>query len=107
MAFVMVLSHSRRIFLRFFLDAGNAEFPYVLAEYDNVVMPADAWETIGLTGIGTGPFRIVSADPQRRMVLERNETYWRKDQPYLDRLESSCAAASASAGPGNWNTWPG
>jgi peptide/nickel transport system substrate-binding protein len=73
--------------LRFFLDAGNAEFPYVLAEYDNVVMPADAWETIGLTGIGTGPFRIVSADPQRRMVLERNETYWRKDQPYLDRLE--------------------
>lgn len=73
--------------LRFHLDAGNSEFPYVLAEYDNVVMPAADWEKIGLEGIGTGPFRIVSADPQRRMILERNERYWRKDQPYLDRLE--------------------
>lgn len=74
--------------LRFNLDAGNAEFPYVLAEYDNVVMPADNnWEKIGLTGIGTGPFRIVSADPQRRMILERNENYWRSGQPWLDRLE--------------------
>ncbi|MBL8672729.1 MAG: hypothetical protein JNK11_18870 [Alphaproteobacteria bacterium] len=73
--------------LRFHLDAGNAEFPYVLAEYDNVVMPADEWEKIGLTGIGTGPFKIASADPQRRMVLERNESYWRKGQPFLDRLE--------------------
>ncbi len=74
--------------LRFFLDAGNSEFPYVLAEYDNVVMPADeSWEKIGLTGVGTGPFRIVSTDPQRRMILERNESYWRREQPYLDRLE--------------------
>jgi peptide/nickel transport system substrate-binding protein len=74
--------------LRFFLDAGNSEFPYVLAEYDNVVMPAnDDFEKIGMTGIGTGPFRIVEADPQRRMVFERFDGYWRKDQPFLDRLE--------------------
>jgi peptide/nickel transport system substrate-binding protein len=74
--------------LRFFLDAGNSEFPYVLAEYDNVVMPAnDDFEKIGMTGIGTGPFRIVEADPQRRMVFERFAGYWRKDQPFLDRLE--------------------
>ncbi len=73
--------------LRFHLDAGNSEFPYVLAEYDNVVMPAEEWEKIGLTGIGTGPYKIVSADPQRRMVFERNEQYWREGLPYLDRLE--------------------
>jgi peptide/nickel transport system substrate-binding protein len=73
--------------LRFFLDAGNSEFPYVLAEYDNVVMPADEWTRIGMTGIGTGPFKIVSADPQRRMVFERHEKYWRGERPYLDRLE--------------------
>jgi peptide/nickel transport system substrate-binding protein len=73
--------------VRFFLDAGNSEFPFVLAEYDNVVMPADDWEKIGLTGIGTGPFRIVASDPQRRMVFERNEHYWRQGRPYLDRLE--------------------
>ncbi len=73
--------------LRFHLDAGNSEFPYVLAEYDNVVMPAAPWETIGLSGIGTGPFRIVDSDPQRRMVFERNEKYWREGKPLLDRLE--------------------
>ena len=73
--------------VRFHLDAGNSEFPFVLAEYDNVVMPAAPIETIGLSGIGTGPFRIISVDPQRRMVLERNEAYWRKDLPLLDQLE--------------------
>jgi len=73
--------------VRFFLKGGNAEFPYVLAEYDNVVMPAAEPDRIGLAGIGTGPFRIVSADPQRRMVFERNERYWREGLPYLDRLE--------------------
>jgi len=74
--------------LRFFLDAGNSEFPYVLAEYDNVVMPANEdLEKIGMTGIGTGPFRIVEADPQRRMSFERFDDYWRKDGPFLDRLD--------------------
>ncbi|MFZ4758206.1 MAG: ABC transporter substrate-binding protein, partial [Burkholderiaceae bacterium] len=73
--------------VRFHLKAGNAEFPFVLAEYDNVVMPAADPDKIGLEGIGTGPFRIVSADPQRRMVFERNERYWRTGLPYLDRLE--------------------
>jgi peptide/nickel transport system substrate-binding protein len=74
--------------LRFFLDAGNSEFPFVLAEYDNVVMPANEdFEKIGMSGIGTGPFKIVEADPQRRMVLDRFDRYWKKDQPWLDRLE--------------------
>lgn len=73
--------------VRFELKAGNAEFPYVLAEYDTMIMPADAPASIGLAGIGTGAFRIASVDPQRRMVLERNEHYWRAGLPYLDGLE--------------------
>jgi len=73
--------------VQFHLKKGNAEFPYVVAEYDTMIMPADEnIDRIGLSGIGTGPFRIVSVDPQRRMVLERNEKYWRAG-PYLDRLE--------------------
>lgn len=73
--------------VRFHLSAGNSEFPYILAEYDNVIMPADTPEKIGLAGIGTGPFKIVSTDPARSMIMERNENYWRKGFPYLDRLE--------------------
>lgn len=73
--------------VRFTLDAGNAEFPYVLAEYNSPIMKAAPLETIGLDGIGTGPYRIVQSDPNRLMILERFEHYWRKGFPYLDRIE--------------------
>ena len=72
---------------RFFLSEGNAEFPYVLAEYQCAIMPADTMEKIGLSGIGTGPFKFVSSDPSRSAILERHESYWRPGFPYLDRLE--------------------
>lgn len=73
--------------VRFTLDAGNSEFAYVLAEYNSPVMKAAPLETIGLDGIGTGPFRIVASDPNRSMILERFESYWRKGFPLLDRIE--------------------
>jgi peptide/nickel transport system substrate-binding protein len=50
-------------------------------------MPAAAPDKIGRDGIGTGPFRFVAADPNRSATFERNESYWRKGFPYLDRLE--------------------
>jgi len=73
--------------VRFTLDAGNAEFPFVLAEYNSPIMKAGPLETIGLDGIGTGPFKIVSSDPNRLMILERFDGYWRKGLPHLDRIE--------------------
>jgi peptide/nickel transport system substrate-binding protein len=72
---------------RFFLDAGNSEFPYILAEYNSVIMPAAPVETIGMDGIGSGPFRIVESDPNRSLIMERFESYWDQGTPYLDRLE--------------------
>ncbi len=40
--------------------------------------------------VGTGPFRLASYEPGQRIVLERNDAYWRRDSegvrlPYLDR----------------------
>lgn len=72
---------------RFFLDAGNSEFPFVLAEYNSVIMPAAPLETIGMDGIGSGPFRIMESDPNRLMIHERFEQYWDAGLPYLDRIE--------------------
>ncbi len=72
---------------RFTLDAGNAEFPYVLAEYNSPIMKAGPLDRIGLDGIGTGAFRIVSSDPNRLMILERFEGHWRRNAPLLDRIE--------------------
>ena len=72
---------------RFHLSDGNSEFPFILAEYQHGILPADAPDKIGLAGIGTGPFKFVSADPNRSAVFERHDGYWRKGFPYLDRLE--------------------
>lgn len=37
--------------------------------------------------IGTGPFRFISRDAGRRIVLERNPSYWAPGVPSLSRLE--------------------
>ncbi len=36
--------------------------------------------------VAAGPFKIESWIPQQEMVLVRNEYYWQKDRPYLDRV---------------------
>ena len=73
--------------VRMTLDAPNSEFPYILAEYHLMIMPAAEPDVIGMSGIGTGPFKIAELDPKRRIILARHEHYWRKGYPYLDRLE--------------------
>ena len=37
--------------------------------------------------MGTGPFRLVSREPDRRTVLERNPTWWDTPEHNLDRVE--------------------
>ncbi len=41
--------------------------------------------------IGTGPFKFVEFKPNERIVVTRNEHYWRKDRPYLDGIEYTMA----------------
>ena len=39
--------------------------------------------------MGTGPFRVASFEPGRRLVLERNRSYWRKGYPRSEGLTFS------------------
>ena len=36
--------------------------------------------------VGTGPFKFVEWIPGDRLVVERNENYWKKGLPYLDKI---------------------
>lgn len=36
---------------------------------------------------GTGPFRLVSFEPGVRIVVERNDAYYKEGLPYLDRID--------------------
>ena len=47
--------------------------------------------------IGTGPFKFVEFKPNERIVVTRNEDYWRKDRPYLDGIEYTIAKNRSTA----------
>jgi peptide/nickel transport system substrate-binding protein/oligopeptide transport system substrate-binding protein len=45
--------------------------------------------------VGTGPFRVVKFEPNRRVELERNKTYWRKGCPRSEGLVFSFGVSPA------------
>ena len=49
------------------------------------IVPYGSGEEVSRAPIGSGPFRFVSAELDRDVVLERNETYWGQ-KPKLDRV---------------------
>ena len=55
--------------VRMHLDKPNSEFPYILGEYQLMIMPAAPIETIGLDGIVTGPYRLVGPDPTQAVPM--------------------------------------
>ena len=46
--------------------------------------------------MGTGPFRLVSREPDRRTVLERNPNWWDKPAHNLERVEFTIIANDAT-----------
>jgi len=75
----------------FKLSAPFADLPVTLAYTNAKIIPA-AIAKSGLArldqqAIGTGPFKLVSFEPERLVAVVRNEAYYDKDRPYLDRVE--------------------
>ncbi|MGN6333179.1 MAG: ABC transporter substrate-binding protein [Motilibacteraceae bacterium] len=48
------------------------------------------------TFVGTGPFVVSSYAPGSKLVLKRNEKYWKPSRPYLDGVEISIIRESQS-----------
>ncbi len=59
-------------------EAHNATVPATIGKDDNFALH---------NAMGTGPFRLVSREPDRRTVIERNPTWWDKAEHNLDRVE--------------------
>ena len=75
----------------FKLKSPYADLPVMLAYTNARIVPA-AVIASGLTrldkeAIGTGPFKLVSFEPDRKIVVERNPAYYDPARPYLDRVE--------------------
>jgi peptide/nickel transport system substrate-binding protein len=70
----------------------------ILDANEGVILPKHAWEKLPFSKwressdwfvrnlVVDGPFTVDSWQPQQDVVLVRNERYWRKDRPYLDKV---------------------
>jgi peptide/nickel transport system substrate-binding protein len=77
--------------VRFTLSGSYADLPVALAYTNARIVPAGVLRSdmarLNAEAIGTGPFRLVSFEPDRLVVLERNPDYYDPGRPFLDRVE--------------------
>ena len=71
----------------FTLEAGNADFPFILTDYHLPIMPSEGGKPDWQAGIGAGAYRIKSFEPGVRVDLERYADYWNPDRGHFDAIQ--------------------
>ena len=75
----------------FTLSAPFADLPVTLAYTNARIIPAAVIKSglarLDREAIGTGPFKLVSFEPERQVVVTRNDAYYDRSRPYLDRVQ--------------------
>ncbi|NMM43657.1 ABC transporter substrate-binding protein [Rhodospirillaceae bacterium KN72] len=71
----------------FELESGNADFPYLFADYHFSVFPAEDGKIDFSQGVGTGGYKIKAFEPGVRTELVRNPDYWKSDAAFFDEIE--------------------
>ena len=71
----------------FELATGNADFPYVTAEYFFIIFPEKDGGIDWQSGVSTGGYRVAEFDPGVRYLGERNPDYWKADRAHFDTVE--------------------
>lgn len=79
--------HFNRVYVKQLLDVNEG---LILPKHVWSKLPFEKWrespDWFRQNLVVSGPFKIESWKPQQEMVLVRNERYWKKDRPYLDRV---------------------
>ena len=74
--------------VQFVLEAGNADFPYLMSDYHLLIYPAGQIEEAIAQGIGTGLYRVTAFDPGVRFVGQRVDDHYKGDTAgYFDEIE--------------------
>ena len=75
--------------VQFVLEAGNADFPFLMSDYHILMFPAGMVEQAIAKGIGTGLYRVVSFDPGVRCVLTRVDSHYKDGRAgWFDDIEA-------------------
>lgn len=73
--------------VRFTLTGGNADFPYLMADYHLLMMPAEGDGVNWQDYVGTGGYVLESFEPGVRTLLKRRDDYWKEGRAHFDQLE--------------------
>lgn len=77
---------SERFEVTFTLKEPNPFFLYDLSDNHALILKAESQDS-GSDFIGTGPFKLVSYNPEDRLIVEANEDYFLADRPKLEKVE--------------------
>ena len=73
----------------FDLEAGNADWPFIVSDYHLVICPANADGTMDWqSGTGTGSYKLESFEPGVNTRVIRNENYWKEGRAHFDSAEN-------------------
>ena len=71
----------------FKLSEGNADFPYILSDYHQAILPEKDGQMDWQAGVGTGGYIIEKYDPGVRAKFKRNPNYWKAGRAHFDEVE--------------------
>ena len=71
----------------FVLDAGNADFPFIVSDYHLSILPSKDGAIDPTAGIGSGSYKLESFEPGVRSVVTRHPNYFRDDVAHFDGAE--------------------
>ena len=72
----------------FELNAGNADFPFVLSDYHIPIGMSEDGKVDWTTGIGCGAYKLNNFEPGVRSDMSRNEDHWDLDnRAFFDSIE--------------------
>jgi len=81
----------------FTLEAGNADWPFIVSDYHLCVCPANSDGTLDWqSGVGTGGYKLEKFDPGVNTLVSRNENYWKEGRAFFDSVENLFIADSAA-----------
>ncbi|MEM9329940.1 MAG: ABC transporter substrate-binding protein [Pseudomonadota bacterium] len=71
----------------FELNAGNADFSYIVSDYHLGILPSEDGKIDATSGVGSGAYKIKNFEPGIRLELVRHENAWKEGRGHLDSAE--------------------
>jgi peptide/nickel transport system substrate-binding protein len=70
------------------LEAGNADFPFLMSDYHLAIFKAGTKGAEFQKGIGTGGYILEQWEPGVTMIARRNPNYWKEGRAHFDKVET-------------------